>query len=81
MTSSLTLVTGAVFVCELICLSEELKDSLSLTFFLVPVNFLPFGNGEIVTPRLDNGSSEAITLQQPLKYFGRTHNQAFVSII
>ncbi|KAK9953845.1 hypothetical protein ABG768_015968 [Culter alburnus] len=44
---------------------------------ILPANFLPFGNGEIVTPRLDNGSSEAIILQQPLKYFGRTHNQTF----
>uniref|UniRef100_A0A8C1TEY0 NIDO domain-containing protein n=1 Tax=Cyprinus carpio TaxID=7962 RepID=A0A8C1TEY0_CYPCA len=40
-------------------------------------NFLPFGNGEIVTPRLENGSSEAITLQLPFKFFGRTHNQTF----
>ncbi|KAG1942039.1 sushi, nidogen and EGF-like domain-containing protein [Pimephales promelas] len=45
----------------------------------LPSNFLPFGNGELVTPRLDNGSSEAIILQQPLKYFGRTHNQTFVN--
>uniref|UniRef100_A0A673FRA2 NIDO domain-containing protein n=1 Tax=Sinocyclocheilus rhinocerous TaxID=307959 RepID=A0A673FRA2_9TELE len=42
---------------------------------------LPFGNGERVKPRLDNGSSEAITLQQPFKFFGRTHNQTFVSIL
>uniref|UniRef100_A0A673FR82 NIDO domain-containing protein n=1 Tax=Sinocyclocheilus rhinocerous TaxID=307959 RepID=A0A673FR82_9TELE len=40
---------------------------------------LPFGNGERVKPRLDNGSSEAITLQQPFKFFGRTHNQTFVN--
>uniref|UniRef100_A0A8C1TJ34 NIDO domain-containing protein n=1 Tax=Cyprinus carpio TaxID=7962 RepID=A0A8C1TJ34_CYPCA len=45
----------------------------------VPANFLPFGNGEIVTPRLENGSSEAITLQLPFKFFGRTHNQTFVN--
>ncbi|XP_058618388.1 uncharacterized protein si:dkey-9l20.3 [Onychostoma macrolepis] len=45
----------------------------------LPANFLPFGNGEIVTPRLENGSSEAITLQQPFKFFGRTHNQIFVN--
>jgi len=46
----------------------------------VPSNFLPFGNGELLTPRLDNGSSEAFNLQQPFKYFGRTYNQTFVSI-
>ncbi|CAM4683270.1 unnamed protein product [Leuciscus chuanchicus] len=45
----------------------------------LPSKFLPFGNGDIVTPRLDNGSSEAIILQQPFKYFGRTHNQTFVN--
>ncbi|XP_016406132.1 alpha-tectorin-like [Sinocyclocheilus rhinocerous] len=45
----------------------------------LPANFLPFGNGERVTPRLDNGSSEAIKLQQPFKFFGRTHNQTFVN--
>ncbi|XP_026054844.1 uncharacterized protein LOC113040855 [Carassius auratus] len=45
----------------------------------LPSNFLPFGNGEIVTPRLENGSSEAITLLQPFKFFGRTHNQTFVN--
>uniref|UniRef100_A0A8C1BYS8 NIDO domain-containing protein n=1 Tax=Cyprinus carpio carpio TaxID=630221 RepID=A0A8C1BYS8_CYPCA len=48
-------------------------------FVLVPSNFLPFGNGEIVTPRLENGSSEVIKLQQPFKFFGRTHNQTFVN--
>lgn len=63
-----------------LCFWEKLKDSLSLTFVLVPANFLPFGKGEIVTPRLDNGSSEAVTLQQPFKFFGRTHNQTIVSI-
>uniref|UniRef100_A0A8C1UPS7 NIDO domain-containing protein n=1 Tax=Cyprinus carpio TaxID=7962 RepID=A0A8C1UPS7_CYPCA len=46
----------------------------------LPANFIPFGNGEIVTPRLENGSSGAITLHQPFKFFGRTHNQTFVSI-
>ncbi|XP_073795797.1 nidogen-2-like [Danio rerio] len=45
----------------------------------LPANFLPFGNGEIVTPRLDNASSEAIVLQQPFKYFGRTLNQTYVN--
>ncbi|TRY95182.1 hypothetical protein DNTS_022841 [Danionella cerebrum] len=45
----------------------------------LPANFLPLGNGERVTPRLDNGSSEAITLEQPFKYFGRPHNQTYVS--
>ncbi|XP_073795685.1 uncharacterized protein [Danio rerio] len=45
----------------------------------LPDNFIPFGNGEMVTPRLDNGSSEAIILQQPFKYFGRTLNQTFVN--
>uniref|UniRef100_A0A8C1TEU1 NIDO domain-containing protein n=1 Tax=Cyprinus carpio TaxID=7962 RepID=A0A8C1TEU1_CYPCA len=52
------------------------RHSSSLT---LPANFLPFGNGEIVTPRLENGSSEAITLQLPFKFFGRTHNQTFVN--
>uniref|UniRef100_A0A8C1I0P8 Uncharacterized protein n=1 Tax=Cyprinus carpio carpio TaxID=630221 RepID=A0A8C1I0P8_CYPCA len=45
----------------------------------LPSNFIPFGNGEIVTPRLENGSSGAITLHQPFKFFGRTHNQTFVN--
>uniref|UniRef100_A0A673M540 NIDO domain-containing protein n=1 Tax=Sinocyclocheilus rhinocerous TaxID=307959 RepID=A0A673M540_9TELE len=55
--------------------------SLSPFSFILylPANFLPFGNGERVTPRLDNGSSEAIKLQQPFKFFGRTHNQTFVN--
>ncbi len=57
----------------------KLKDSLSFTFILVPANFLPFGRGEMVTPRLDNGSSEAVTLKQPFKFFGHTHNKTFVS--
>ncbi|TRY91042.1 hypothetical protein DNTS_013841, partial [Danionella cerebrum] len=45
----------------------------------LPANFLPLGKGERVTPRLDNGSSEAITLEQPFQFFGRTHNQTYVS--
>ncbi|KAI2650042.1 Alpha-tectorin [Labeo rohita] len=45
----------------------------------LPVNFLPFGNEETVTPRLEDGSSEAITLQRPLKFFRRTHHQIFVN--
>ncbi len=63
-------------------LSEKikLKDSLSFTFILVPANFLPFGREEMVTPRLDNGSSEAVALKQPFKFFGHTHNKTFVSI-
>lgn len=77
--SPFKLLTGVVFLSS--CFWDKLTDSLSLAFVLVPANFLPFGNGEIVTPRLENGSSEAITLQQPFKFFGRTHNQIFVSIL
>ncbi|TRY90287.1 hypothetical protein DNTS_034162 [Danionella cerebrum] len=45
----------------------------------LPANFLPFGKGEMITPRLDNGSSEGILLQMPFKFFGRSYNQTFVS--
>ncbi len=50
-----------------------------LLCILVPVNFLPFGDGDIVNPISDDGSSETIYLQQPFKYFGRTYNQIYVS--
>ncbi|XP_059384609.1 alpha-tectorin [Carassius carassius] len=65
-------------------LSSNINVNASWSFHVdgspnLPSNFLPFGNGEIVTPRLENGSSEAITLLQPLKFFGRTHNQTFVN--
>ncbi|TRY90286.1 hypothetical protein DNTS_034162 [Danionella cerebrum] len=46
---------------------------------ILPANFLPFGKGEMITPRLDNGSSEGILLQMPFKFFGRSYNQTFVS--
>ncbi|KAG1960385.1 pancreatic secretory granule membrane major glycoprotein GP2-like [Pimephales promelas] len=42
-------------------------------------NFLPFGDGDIVNPISDDGSSEAIYLQQPFKYFGRVYNQIYVN--
>ncbi|XP_043081296.1 sushi, nidogen and EGF-like domain-containing protein 1 [Puntigrus tetrazona] len=35
---------------------------------ILPANFLPFGNRERVTPRLEDGSSETIALQQPFKF-------------
>ncbi len=58
---------------------EDLNKSLTLLCILVPVNFLPFGDGDIVNPISDDGSSETIYLQQPFKYFGRTYNQIYVS--
>uniref|UniRef100_A0A673H4W8 NIDO domain-containing protein n=1 Tax=Sinocyclocheilus rhinocerous TaxID=307959 RepID=A0A673H4W8_9TELE len=45
----------------------------------MPANFLPFGDGDIVNPISDDGSSEAIYLQQPFKYFGCTYNQIYVN--
>uniref|UniRef100_A0A8C1NAN1 Alpha-tectorin n=1 Tax=Cyprinus carpio TaxID=7962 RepID=A0A8C1NAN1_CYPCA len=45
----------------------------------LPANFLPFGDGDVVNPISDDGSSEAIYLQQPFKYFGRTYNQIYVN--
>lgn len=51
-----------------------------MSFFLVPQSFLPYGNGDIVNPVSDDGSSEAITLHQHFKYFGRIYNQIFVII-
>uniref|UniRef100_A0A8C1YX87 NIDO domain-containing protein n=2 Tax=Cyprinus carpio TaxID=7962 RepID=A0A8C1YX87_CYPCA len=45
----------------------------------VPANFLPYGYGDIVNPSSDDGSSGAIYLQQPFKYFGRTYNQIYVN--
>ncbi|ROI24879.1 Sushi, nidogen and EGF-like domain-containing protein 1 [Anabarilius grahami] len=45
----------------------------------LPANFLPFGDGDVVNPISDDGSSEAIFLQQPFKYFGRVYNQIYVN--
>uniref|UniRef100_A0A671LAS7 NIDO domain-containing protein n=1 Tax=Sinocyclocheilus anshuiensis TaxID=1608454 RepID=A0A671LAS7_9TELE len=45
----------------------------------LPTNFLASGDGEIVNPRAEDGSSDDIFLQQPFKYFGRTYNQIFVN--
>ncbi|XP_058260767.1 alpha-tectorin-like [Hemibagrus wyckioides] len=39
--------------------------------------FYPFGHGDIVNARSDDGSSSVITLQQPFLYFGHTYNQMF----
>uniref|UniRef100_A0A672SDH1 NIDO domain-containing protein n=1 Tax=Sinocyclocheilus grahami TaxID=75366 RepID=A0A672SDH1_SINGR len=58
----------------------NLNNSLTLLCNLVPANFLPFGDGDIVNPISDDGSSEAIYLQQSFKYFGRTYNQIYVTI-
>ncbi|XP_046691095.1 alpha-tectorin-like isoform X4 [Silurus meridionalis] len=41
--------------------------------------FYPFGTGDIVNGRIDDGSSSVITLQQPFIYFGTTYNQIFVN--
>ncbi len=46
----------------------------------MPSNFLASGDGEIVNPPAEDGSSDVIFLQQPFKFFGRTYNQIFVSI-
>uniref|UniRef100_A0A8C2BNS2 NIDO domain-containing protein n=1 Tax=Cyprinus carpio TaxID=7962 RepID=A0A8C2BNS2_CYPCA len=50
-----------------------------LLLLLVLANFLPFGDGDVVNPISADGSSEAIYLQQPFKYFGRAYNQIYVN--
>ncbi|XP_026072665.1 sushi, nidogen and EGF-like domain-containing protein 1 [Carassius auratus] len=58
---------------------EDVNNSLMLLLLLVPANFLPYGDGDVVNPVSDDGSSDAIYLQQPFKYFGRTYNQIYVN--
>ncbi len=41
--------------------------------------FYPFGTGDIVNGRIDDGSSSIIYLQQPFIFFGQTYNQIYVS--
>uniref|UniRef100_A0A8C1YPY6 NIDO domain-containing protein n=1 Tax=Cyprinus carpio TaxID=7962 RepID=A0A8C1YPY6_CYPCA len=53
-------------------------DVLSLTMSLMTA-LLPFGVEDTLNPVLDDGSSNAISLHQPFKYFGRTYNQIFVN--
>ncbi|RXN17893.1 alpha-tectorin-like protein [Labeo rohita] len=43
----------------------------------LPANLLPFGNGETLIRTSDAGNSEAILLQQPVTFFGRTYTQIF----
>ncbi|XP_062843713.1 alpha-tectorin-like [Trichomycterus rosablanca] len=42
-------------------------------------HFYPFGAGNTVNPRMDDGSSLAIALQRPFTYFGKSHNIMFVN--
>ncbi len=46
----------------------------------MPSNFLASGDGEIVNPPAEDGSSDVVFLQQPFKFFGRIYNMIFVSI-
>ncbi|XP_047672157.1 alpha-tectorin-like isoform X20 [Tachysurus fulvidraco] len=41
--------------------------------------FYPYGTGDIVNSRIDDGSSSLIVLQQPFIYFGSSYNQVFVN--
>jgi len=53
---------------------------LLFTLSLTPANFLPFGDGDTRNPMSDDGSSQAISLQQPFTYFQRTYTQIYVPI-
>lgn len=41
--------------------------------------FYPFGTGDTVNERSDDGSSSVIYLQQPFIFFGQSYNQIYVS--
>ncbi|XP_035380960.1 IgGFc-binding protein-like [Electrophorus electricus] len=41
--------------------------------------FYPFGDGDIVNERMDDGSSPPISLVQPFIYFGKKFNQIYVN--
>ncbi|XP_060721114.1 alpha-tectorin-like isoform X2 [Tachysurus vachellii] len=41
--------------------------------------FYPYGTGDIVNARIDDGSSSLIVLQQAFIYFGSSYNQVFVN--
>uniref|UniRef100_A0A673INH0 NIDO domain-containing protein n=1 Tax=Sinocyclocheilus rhinocerous TaxID=307959 RepID=A0A673INH0_9TELE len=41
--------------------------------------FYPFGTGDTVNGRIDDGSSSVIYLQQPFIFFGQTYNQIYVN--
>ncbi|XP_047672189.1 alpha-tectorin-like isoform X2 [Tachysurus fulvidraco] len=41
--------------------------------------FYPYGTGDTVNARSDDGSSSLIVLQQPFIYFGSSYNQVFVN--
>ncbi|XP_077065364.1 alpha-tectorin-like isoform X1 [Siphateles boraxobius] len=41
--------------------------------------FYPFGHGDSVNGRIDDGSSSVINLQQPFIFFGQTYNQIYVN--
>lgn len=41
--------------------------------------FYPFGTGDSINGRIDDGSSSVIYLQQPFIFFGQTYNQIYVS--
>ncbi|XP_059387418.1 LOW QUALITY PROTEIN: alpha-tectorin-like [Carassius carassius] len=41
--------------------------------------FYPFGTGDTVNGRSDDGSSSVIYLQQPFIFFGQTYNQIYVN--
>ncbi|XP_048035823.1 sushi, nidogen and EGF-like domain-containing protein 1 [Megalobrama amblycephala] len=45
----------------------------------LPTMFLSLEDGKILNSFAENGSSEAIFLQQPFKYFERTYSQIFVN--
>uniref|UniRef100_A0A8C1FKU2 NIDO domain-containing protein n=1 Tax=Cyprinus carpio carpio TaxID=630221 RepID=A0A8C1FKU2_CYPCA len=53
-------------------------------FMLLLINvqywpFYPFGTGDTVNGRSDDGSSSVIYLQQPFIFFGQTYNQIYVN--
>ncbi|XP_053087183.1 alpha-tectorin isoform X3 [Pangasianodon hypophthalmus] len=59
--------------------SPSTPNQVGTILYQPPGHFYPFGLGDIVNGKIDDGSSSVITLQQPFIYFGNTYNQMFVN--
>ena len=52
-------------------------------FIILGQHLLPFGYsvGDHTVPRVDDGSSDPLMLNQPFIFFGRSYNQVIVSAL
>ncbi|XP_067285886.1 alpha-tectorin-like [Pseudorasbora parva] len=59
--------------------TAEAMDTTTDNGINITGRFYPFGTGDSVNGRIDDGSSSVIYLQQPFIFFGQSYNQIYVN--